>query len=204
MGAGTLLLCGAALCLLARPKRGARPAVPASEPEGKTPVEILLERYVADAPTPGHFYQVQPTDNPLGVAAAALGLDAPASAVVDYIHCWASGPNFNLPMYATPSTSKAFPRRLLVPGKHIGVRVAFLPRNDDALGALLENRWPRPAVHPRTGAPAGVGRSYGLLWLPPVDEDFSCSPFAWDDATSTIDPPPSLLAALKGPDPRCE
>lgn len=201
MGLGVLLACGAALCFVAT-RRGRRkpPASlmsPPPAPEPKTLAEELLEQYVSDDPCPGHFYQIQPHDTPTGVAAQALGADAAEENLIDYIHCWASGPNYNMPMFATPSTSKTFPHRLLVPGKRLGVRVAFLPRNDDALGAMLEGRLPRRTVDPDTGAPRGVGRSYGLLWLPPVDEEYSCASFEWPDGSSTIDPPPALLEMLR-------
>jgi hypothetical protein len=162
----------------------------------KTELEQLLERYVTDDPTPNAFYQVQPGDTPIGVASAALGADADAQAVTEYLMCIASGPNWNMPLYGTPSTSKKYPASLLVPGVQIGVRVAFLPRNEDALGLMLKERSPRMSVHAQTGESLLPGDSYGLLWLPPVADDFSCAGYSWEDGSSAIDPPPAILERL--------
>jgi hypothetical protein len=61
-------------------------------------------------------------------------------------------------------------------------------------------------VDARTGAPASGDAdfgAYGLLWLPPVSADalvvgeVTCAPFTWTDGSSTIDPPPELLALLR-------
>jgi hypothetical protein len=109
-----------------------------------------------------------------------------------------------MPIYATPSTTKTFPKEYLVPGKSIGVRVAFLPRNADAHGLLLQGIKPSMTVDPTTGASATTdATSYGLLWLPPVDAESlasgepTCAPFSWGDGSSTIDPPPQLLELLE-------
>lgn len=198
------LACGA-VALLRRPRAKPRrrqvlvttPAVPNPPAEReKTDLEHLLEAYVADDPTPGRFYQVQPDDTPAAVAATALGPTAHAQDVVEYLMCIASGPAWNMSLYGTPSTSRQYPAALLVPGVRTGIRVAFLPRNEDALGLMLLGKHPRMTVHPRTGEPVLPGSSYGLLWLPPVNEAFSCEDYTWEDGTSTIDPPPELLELL--------
>lgn len=193
MLAACVLVCGAAL-LMSRASASVAPVSGASE--SKSAIEKLLEEFVADTPTPGHFYQVQPGDTPLSVALAALGDRATVADATDYLHCIASG-TYNMSVYGSPSTSKQFPAKFLVPGKRIGVRVAFLPRNEDALDLMLRGRHPRMTIDQRTGAPLGGASSYGMPWLPPVDERFSCAPFEWDDGSSAIDPPPDLLERLR-------
>lgn len=170
---------------------------PKPEPGESAPdVAKMLEELVADKPTPGFFYQIQPEDTPLSVALEALGSEATVEDAVDYLRCMSSGPRYNLPMYATPSTSKAYPAAYMVPGKSLGIRVAFLPRNQDALDLMLRSKRPRMSVDPATGAPRSNDRAFGLVWMPPVDERFSCSAFSWEDGSSTIDPPPDLLEML--------
>lgn len=103
-----------------------------------------------------------------------------------------------MPLYATSSTSKKqYPDAYMVPGARLGVRVAFLPRNVDALGLLRRREMPWSTVDKRTGAPKMGGDSYGLLWLPPVDDEFSCQGYTWEDGSSAIDPPPELLEELR-------
>lgn len=181
-----------------------RAATRHGRPTDRTPgmprnkVVKLLEGLVADEPqASGRFYQIQPDDTPLGVALAALGERATTKDAIEYLRCISSGPRWNMPLYATPSTSKSYPATMLVPGARIGVRVAFLPRNHDALDCLLQGRMPTMAVDPRKGSPASSSTAYGLLWLPPVDERFSCAAFEWAGGCSVLDPPPDLLKLLR-------
>lgn len=170
-------------------------------------VDRLLQAFVSDEPRPGFFYQVQDGDTLPDVAAAALESvgDFTDEQLEQYIFCISSGPRWNVRKYSTPSTSKSFGNALLVPGLGRGIRVAFLPRNDDALDAMLEGRMPLMTVDARTGAPIGDHGAFGLLWLPPVDAvelaagEVTCAPFSWTDGSSTIDPPPELLALLRSP-----
>jgi hypothetical protein len=164
--------------------------------ETKPKVVELLEELVADTASPGHLYQIQPDDTPLSVALEALGPGATVDDAISYLHCISSGPLHNMRLYATPSTSKAYPSQLMVPTANIGIRVAFLPRNEDALDVMLRGRRPQMTVDPRTGAPLGGGETLGLIWLPPVDEKFSCAGYEWEDGSSAIDPPPDLLERL--------
>lgn len=184
-------------------------AEPDDGDERRHRIERLLAAFVADDPTPNHFYQVQEGDTLPDVAAAALRtiVARPTREQIrQYIFCISSGPRWNVRTYATPSTSKSFGSDLLVPGKGFGLRVAFLPRNDDALDAMLEDgRLPQMTTDPRTGAPSGDFGQFGLLWLPPVDPEalgageVTCAPYSWSDGSSTIDPPPELLALLRSP-----
>lgn len=115
--------------------------------------------------------------------------------VFDYVHCMSSGPRWNLPLYGTPSTSRQFDKRHLVPGLGMGIRVAFLARNADALGLLLGGRLPAMTVDPKTGSAKSSDSSRGLVWLPPAaikDGELTCED-PWSDGSTSLDPPPELF-----------
>lgn len=121
-----------------------------------------------------------------------------------YIHCVSSS-SYNAAVYGTPSTTKRFGAELLTPGTGLGLRVAFLPRNEDAYHAMLVGNMPSMTVDSRTGEPRTTDTSLGMVWLPPVYEEGlrrgdlpTCAPYSYEDGSSTIDPPPSLLVLLKG------
>lgn len=188
-----------------------RPAPPTAEELSRLQqIEALLDQFVATQPTPGYFYPVQDGDTLPAVAQAALATIGPhtAAARMSYIHCLQSG-TFNLGRYGTPSTSKDFPAELLIPGKGLGVRVAFRGRNADALELMADAVMPKMTVDPISGAPrppgpSGVAHtSLGVLWLPPVSAQSlalgepTCAPYSWADGSSTIDPPPELMALLE-------
>lgn len=168
-------------------------------------IAALLEEFVSPTPRPGFFYAIRKNDNLWDIARAALKTvgEHSDSALLSYMFCLQSGPRWNLPLYGTPSVTKSFPKKYLVPHMNLGVRVAFLPRNMDALELMRLGIKPVMVVDPKTGAPIGKYSSYGLLWLPPVDEeslasgDPTCADFSWSDGSSTIDPPPQLLMLLE-------
>ena len=197
---GWILACGSALFLFTRKPNLAAPVEPEPEYEPShvpTALEVF-ESWLELAPTTGAFYSIQPGDTPLSVVKRALGADATAENVVDYLRCMSSGPRWNMPLYATPSTSKLYPDRLMVPGKRLGLRVAFLPRNENVRRAVGQGLMPVMTVDPRTGAPADPDATdLGTVWLPPVDEEFSCD-FSWDDGSTALDPPPDFLRMLDG------
>lgn len=188
-----LALIAGSVALTAKLVKGTAPETPGEE---KDKVLALLEELVTDDPTPGRFYQVQPDDTPMAVALEALGPEAQAQDGVEYLRCISSGPQWNMPLYATHSPSKQYPDAYLVPGVKLGVRAAFLPRNADALGEMIQGKMPERTVDRRTGKPYGKGSSYGLLWLPPVDDTYSCV-YEWEDGSSAIDPPPELFEELQ-------
>lgn len=169
-------------------------------------IASLLDELLAEAPRNGHLYQIGRGDTVESIARAVLddmGDGWTEQMLLDYIHCISSGP-YNLGRYGTPSTTKSFPKKWLAPGIGRGLRVAFMPRNQDALALLRVGILPRMVVDPRTGAPRGGDDNihYGLIWLPPIDPtDFavgiiSCAPYSWEDGSSTIDPDPELLALV--------
>lgn len=192
-----MLVALALVCSTALVVGAARRSKPKAPGAVKDKVSTLLEELVSDFPTPGRFYQIQPEDAPLAVALEALGPEAQAQDGVEYLRCISSGPRWNMPLYATTSPSKQYPNAYLVPGVRLGVRVAFLPRNEDALDLMLRGRMPKTAVDPTSGKPISEGSSYGLLWLPPVDDEFSCAGYEWEDGSSAIDPPPDLFEVLE-------
>jgi hypothetical protein len=183
-----------------------KPTEPSELEQRITRITQLVDEYISPVATPGKLYPIKYGDNLSDVARAALDTISTLHTNqqrLHYIHCLSSGPLWNLRFYGTPSTSKVFPEMYLVPGIGMGIRVAFLPRNQDAVGEMFMGRMPRMTVDPETGAPAG-GDHYGLLWLPPVASQElvdgnmpSCAPFSWADGSSTIDPDPELLSLLE-------
>jgi hypothetical protein len=171
-------------------------------------IEELLDEFVSDTPRPGFFYQIRGADTLASVSRDALDSIGPhaKSARTSYMHCLQSGPNWNMRLYGTKSTTKSFPKENLVPGKGIGILVAFLPRNMDAHARMLRGELPTMTVDKKDGKPLSVPSPFvdrGLVWFPPVDEESlaegepTCAPFSWDDGSSTIDPPPQLLELLE-------
>lgn len=162
-----------------------------------------IDAQTSDVPRPGYFYTLQPGDTPLGVARRALEClgSVTAAMVVDYWYSISSS-RFNLGRYGTPSTSKRFPRRLLVPGLGLGLRVAFLPRNADAIACFRRDRLP-PRTVDDDGVALGGGESRGTLWFPPVDDELladgivTCNTYSWHDQSSTIEPDPDLMERLR-------
>ncbi len=180
------------------------PAIVPSEPTRFDRIELLLSDLVSDDPRPRSLYRIQWDDTPKGVADRALAHAGPHTDrdVLEYIHVFSAG-SYNLGQFGTPATSRTYPQRMLVPGLGLGLRVAFLPRNQDALEQMLTGQMPRIVVDPRTGKPASPHTSYGLIWLPAVDPDalalgeVTCSGYEWPDGSSALDPDPKLLELLQ-------
>jgi hypothetical protein len=181
---------------------------PAVDEERLADIEELLAKFISDTPRPGYFFQVGEDNDLLDLVREALDTVAPHTEAARflYMYCLQSGPRWNMRLYGTPSTTLAFPKEYLVPGKNIGVRVAFLRRNEDAHALMLQGRMPVMVVDPVKGSVIiadDYPNSYGLLWFPPVDAESlesgepTCAPFSWDDGSSTIDPPPPLLELLE-------
>ena len=194
-----------------RPLAALPPTPPAPEPVELVPVRNrpnqlteLLSSYLSDSARPRTLYTIGPGDTLKSVAAAALGAVGPHSQaqVIEYMTAIAAVP-FNLARYGTRSTSQSYPASWLVPGLQMGIRVAFLERNDDAVTAMRSGRLPVRTVDPDTGKPLGTGDSLGTLWLPPVcptqlgEGTVTCLPFDWADGSSTYNPDPSLLRLLE-------
>lgn len=180
------------------------PAIVPAEPTRLDKIEALLVDLVADDAKPGGLYRVQWTDNVWDVADRALSVVGPHTKgdVLEYIHCMSAG-DFNRTQFGTESTSRRYPNKYLVPGLGIGLRVAFMPRNQDGIDQMLAGNLPRMVVDPRTGKPASAHTSYGLIWLPPVDADalaageVTCGGHEWPDGSSAINPDPKLLNLLE-------
>ena len=163
----------------------------------------------SSTPRPGWFYQLEPRDTPLGIARAVLEhvqrnsripIRVTGAHCLDYWHTVSSG-RYNLRTYGSPSTSRRFPARLLVPGAGLGLRPAFLPRHADARACFAAGRLP-PRTVDQQGASIGGGDCLGALWLPPVDDqalahgEVSCAALSWADGSSTIDPDPDFLGRM--------
>lgn len=165
----------------------------------------LLALSVTPKPAGGFLYAIREGDTPETIARAVLGAEGTFTEqhVLDYVHLFSSS-RFNLDRYGSRSTSKAYPKRWMVPYFGQGLRAAFLPRNADGLAALREQRLPKRTVDPDTGAPTDQGEHLGLLWLPPVsgvalrEEGLvTCAHRNWADGTATLEPNPDLLRRLE-------
>ena len=191
----------------------ASPSAEAFCNEADTLVEILEELVApAGSPTPGKFYQIRQGDNLATIARQALNATVPGMGDdgadgkggqrrLDYIYCITSSPNWNMPLYASPSFSNTFPSFYGVNG--MGLRRAFFPWHENAVKSALQGNMPRRAITQDGSRITGRGSDYGLLWLPPVNpaalsqfSQVTCAHVDWSDGSSSIDPPPELLARL--------
>lgn len=165
----------------------------------------LMEKWCSSKPKFGRLVQVrvgQSIEQMVHEAFDEVGKSTAAQRE-HYIHCMSSS-NYNAETYGTPSTSKRFGTELLAPGSGLGLRVAFLPRNEDAYHAMSVGRMPKMTVDPKTGEPRTSDRALGMVWMPPVWEEGvhrgelpTCAPYSYENGDSTINPPPSLLSLLE-------
>jgi hypothetical protein len=176
------------------------------------PLEIL-EEWVSLEPVPGKFYaigsdpEITTNDSISRIARKALNAAVPGagnagSRRLDYIQCVTSGPQWNWRLYSSTSSSTAYPELYFVNGR--GLRTAFLPGNADARIAIANRQFPTRGYTVGGSKIPGVGSSYGMLWLPPVDPAMldsqgivTCGSVEWSDGSSSIDPPPEILNALQ-------
>lgn len=166
-------------------------------------------------PKPGTFYPISKDETLGNIARKALnsvvsksgqdeaygGDGKGGSRRIEYIHCIASGPQWNVPVYGTTDTSSGHPAHYQING--IGLRRAFNPWHEDAKAAIIQKRFPARGVTPSGQKIGGVGSSYALIWLPPIDPaalgEFgvvTCAHAPWSDGSSSIDPPPEILSQL--------
>lgn len=207
-------LAGVGLVVVLRPSKPAfaqavEPAPRALSPTTSQQVDAILRRWTAERPTLGRYYQLREGDTLETIARAALSNAVGAHNRAQRLHyMWLVASVPTHAPYVTPSTSRQYPDAWRVPGWGKGIRVAFLPRNEDAREVMVhELRSPRQMVDPKTGAPLDSGStSLGFLWLPPVDLDAmaggampQCEGLDWPDGTSKLLPPPQLLALLEAP-----
>jgi hypothetical protein len=180
--------------------------------DGAEPLDVIQE-WFSDRAVPGKFYLVggdpdlKAADSLSGIASRALntviaGAGNNNADRLDYMHCITSGPKWNWLLYASSSFSTQFPQWAGVNG--MGLRRAFFPWHEEGKRAVLERRMPKRAITQAGSRIAGVGSSYALLWLPPVDPGalaqgvVTCGAVEWADGSSSIDPPPEILAMLGG------
>ncbi len=179
---------------------------------GFDPLE-LFEELLSSSPTPNSFYlvgsdpEMRGDDNFNSIVRRALntvveGAGNEGANRVDYMRCITSGPQWNWRYYASPSFSDKFPSYTGVNG--MGLRRAFFPWHPDAREAIGRRQLPKRAITTNGAKIPGMGDSYGLLWLPPVDADIlarentvTCANVEWSDGSSSIDPPSELLNALR-------
>lgn len=158
---------------------------------------------MSDDPRGGRFYCVQFRDRPADVVRhtlASCGIEHPTAAQIDaYMHLLGGG-RYNPSLYGSRSTSIAFPSRWMVPGLGVGIRCAWLPRNQDALDAYIRGRTPKRTIDEKTGAAMTPHTAWGMLWLCPVelvDGELTTSMTEWSDGSSTLDPPAPFLTGME-------
>ena len=180
------------------PRRGRRRArsKPRAHAEEVSALVESLRELVSDEPEAGKLYQIQWRDRPGSVfrnALATCGIVNPSQHQVEqYAHLVAGG-RYNGNLYASRGTSRSYPSRWLVPGLGVGVRSAFLPRNQDALELMLHGKKPMCVVDRATGAAMSPSTHYGMIWLPPCEvsgHDLTGESYEWPDGSSALDPPP--------------
>jgi hypothetical protein len=139
----------------------------------QTPAEVLAP-LVAQTPTPGRFYQLF-ADAPNasgngGVLAQALnnlsqGKGAIGSLRLAYLDELTTG--WNAELYSRNQPTDSWPAAYNFRGINIGP--AWLPRHVNAIEAIAAGAKPQRAIA-ADGDATGLGNSFGLLWLPELDE----------------------------------
>lgn len=185
----------------------ARPSVNPPEslearPANDPPLVGLLRALVSDEPQGACLYQVQWGDRPVVVVRkilASCGIARPTRAQVDeYFHILAGG-RYNSTLYGSASSSVTYPSRWLVPGLGLGLRAAWLPRNEDALDLYLRGQAPQCVIDRRTGCATSPATSRGMIWAPPVEllgREITTETHQWDDGSPVLDPPLAIMESI--------
>jgi hypothetical protein len=185
-----------------RPRLRARHKTRAADPRGSGDLTEILRDLVSDDPQGGRLYLVQWRDRASAIfrdALATCGIAATSAQIDAYAHLCAAG-RWNRELYGSRGTSRTYPARWLCPGLGLGLRSAFLPRNQDALGFMLADRAPMCVIDRASGAAMSPAVSYGLIWLPPVDlvdHELTGQAYTWADGSGTLDPHPSIMAVIE-------
>ncbi len=175
------------------------------DPKPGDVISDLIKTY----PLPGYFYQIKNGDTLESIVRSALnsaaaGVGQSSKKRLAYIkQCINKSAKWNLKLYGSSASSKAFPSYYLTDGQ--GMLAAFLPRHQRAMPAILAGHYPKRAITPSGGKIAGLSENaWALLWLPPLDEDSLqkfgepiCAAGTWSDGSPMTDPPPQLLSLLK-------
>src|SRR5690606_10929809 len=107
---------------------------------------------------------------------------------------------WNWDLYSRTTFTSNWPAYTGNDGRNIGT--AWLPRHQSAITKIASGKLPQRNIS-TAGAKVGPGSSYGLVWIPPLDEDslrdlgvVTDGGMAWDNGTSVLNPPPELLSLL--------
>ncbi len=168
----------------------------------------IISDLIKPFPLPGYFYQIKNGDTLEKIVKSALnsaraGMGNGFQKRLRYIkQCVNVGQKWNLRLYGSTMSSKAFPEYYLTDGQ--GMAAAFLPRHQNALAAVLAGKYPARAISASGGKLPGMSQNiWGMIWLPPLDEaamemnEPVCAG-TWEDGSPTTDPPPALLGLLQG------
>lgn len=166
----------------------------------------VLDVLIANTPTPGRFYRIKAGDTMAQLARRALNSVIPGSgengnARLDYIYCMGSGSAWNLDRYGSTRTTQTYPELYAINGQSLAS--AFIPCHENTITALLETRPPNRGADREGKRIPGVGKDYGMIWMPPVDAQVlanegepTCGSVTWSDGRSSIDPPPEFFALV--------
>lgn len=171
---------------------------PVPEPETPTIADVITD-LLLPYPLPGRFYAIKKGDSLDQIARQALNNRLPgagnknANRMAYIKNCINLSKKWNLPLYGSTSSSNLFPKAYFTNGQ--GLRMAFFPYHAPALQFVLGGKIPPRQITP-SGARIQGGNAYGILWLPPVDDD-ALTQFdqvvcagKWDDGSPTSEPPP--------------
>lgn len=174
------------------------------QPQGPTPAQVL-QTLVSATPRPGRFYQIVQNgpnaSGDQGVLAQALNSVSPGRgsngqlrlALLDHMTR-----GWNLQLYGRNITTDTWPALYMFRGENIGT--AWLPRHANAVAEMVAGRMPQRTITD-AGAKIGDGSSFGLIWIPELEEDqlqqaASVVIKQRPDGSDPYMPPPELLSLL--------
>jgi len=174
------------------------PDVP-TENENDDPRLIILEMFkamISEDPTPGSLYKIRTGDSLSKVVSRALGYPS-----ASYQRAIAASP-YNVIQYGAKRRQQQTTGYADIDGKKVTIGPAFLPRNPNVEDVILSTGVLKRSVS-FNRKPSGKynwltdGKSYGVIFLPPLGPDDTPYVWPWDMPNGN---PAPLLAAM-GLDP---
>lgn len=167
----------------------------------------VLQPLVSATPRPGRFFQMYlngpNASGNQGLLAQALNSIAPgrgsnSNLRLTLLDHMTRGWNANL--YSRDKPTGAWTPLYNFRGINIGP--AWLPRHENAVEAMVQGRMPKRTIA-EDGAKIGDGSSYGLIWIPEIDEASlqqaaSIVIRQREDGSDPYMPPRELLDLLEG------
>lgn len=203
VGAGVSLM--AILALLGFAGEAKADEVPPPKPNDETNPQDVLDEILSDDPTTAKFYQIKQGDNLSTIVRNALNRAVPGAGDDDqtrirYMKCISSS-DWNRELYGVSGDhTENFPR--YTSPDDVYIRSSFYPKHDNAISAILNRNVPNRGGLVRSGNSysGGGGSSYGMLWLPAVNnatlaefQEPQCGEQKWPDGESAMEPPVMLF-----------